>query len=54
MAPPAEHGATAAAFPAGVVPAPHDISPPLDEQLVLELESRVTLGEAVDVFPRSH
>ena len=30
--------------------APHDISPPLDEQLVLELEVGVTPGEAVDVL----
>jgi len=34
-----------------VVAPPHDISPPLDEQLVLELEARVAVNEAVGVFP---
>jgi hypothetical protein len=36
-----------------VMPAPHDISPPpLDVQLILELEARVAVDEAVGVFPR--
>jgi hypothetical protein len=30
---------------------PHDISPPLDEQLVLKLERWVVLDEVIDVFP---
>jgi hypothetical protein len=34
-----------------VMPAPHNISPPLDEQLVLELETKVAVDEAVGVFP---
>ena len=37
----------------GYTVGPHDISPPLDEQLVLELEAWVTLGEAVNVLPGS-
>ena len=32
---------------------PHDISPPVEEQLVLELEGRVLGGEGLDVFPCS-
>jgi hypothetical protein len=34
-----------------VAAAPHDISPPLEEQLVLELELRETCGEAVSLLP---
>jgi len=40
-----------AAAPACVLLAPHDISPPLDEQLVLELKGRIAVGEAVDILP---
>ena len=39
------------AWLASVLDAPHDISPPLDEQLVLELECGVAGDEAVEVFP---
>ena len=33
--------------------APHNISPPLQEQLVLELEAGVAILKAVKVFPGS-
>ena len=34
-----------------VLEAPHDISPPVDKQLVLELEVGVVVDEAVNVLP---
>lgn len=34
-----------------VMPAPHDISPALEEQLVLELEAWVAILEGIEVFP---
>ncbi|KAG8081471.1 hypothetical protein GUJ93_ZPchr0007g3347 [Zizania palustris] len=37
--------------PALVLDAPHDISPSLDEQLVLELKCRVALDETIEVLP---
>jgi hypothetical protein len=36
-----------------VVPAPHDISPPLDKQLVRELEVWILVDEAVHILPSS-
>jgi hypothetical protein len=36
-----------------VLPAPHDISPSLDEQLVLELERWVSLLEIFKILPIS-
>ena len=33
------------------MPPPHDISPSLNEQLILELEGWIAVEEAVDVFP---
>ena len=34
-----------------VGPAPHDISPPLESQLVLKLECRIALPEDVEILP---
>ena len=46
-------GYTSCLRPAAALLAPHDISPLLDEQLILELEAWVMLDKAANVLPGS-